>query len=139
MPIRPKNEPLPETCGDKRGTPTGFSRHYTAGETPCEPCRHARNAYARTLKSQSERRDARRETERARSRAHNALARLYPEDFARLKAEAYAAIAGSPTERCSNGHPRHTNTGYKNDRGGPRPYCKRCSKERREAKKIEGA
>lgn len=45
---RPKNDPLPETCGDKRGTYAGHGRHWRAGESPCGPCRTAANAYRRS-------------------------------------------------------------------------------------------
>lgn len=41
-------------CGDKKGTPAGSSRHYRAGERPCEECRLA-NAEASTKRGQERR------------------------------------------------------------------------------------
>jgi hypothetical protein len=81
---RPKNEPLPETCGDKRGTLTGKTRHQVAGELLCDACREAERAYQENYRKRRGTVPSQAAGQRVRNRALRALAREHPEDYRRL-------------------------------------------------------
>lgn len=73
------------TCGDKRGTRTGYNRHRRAGERPCDECRAVNNAYERERFAANPERVAHgRLLSKARSRALAALARRHPAEFQTL-------------------------------------------------------
>lgn len=64
------------------GTYAGFMRHYRRKETPCEPCRQARNTYmARYRESHPDAYDYDKRMTNARSRALWRLAKQYPQEF----------------------------------------------------------
>lgn len=68
------------TCG----TYGGYQSHMRRAETACEPCRQARNAYARSRRSvRPVRQDANRR-QAARMRAFRRLAAEFPERFSAL-------------------------------------------------------
>ena len=86
--MRPKNDPLPETCGSARGTVAGYGRHARRGEAPCARCRDAMNAYNRrkraTWESVPTTQAADRLRRKARARAWAALQRRHPDEFATI-------------------------------------------------------
>lgn len=93
MTTRPKNEPLPETCGDKRGTVTGHGRHRKAGEDPCPPCRKAHNKYAATWRQGRPKGQRAAVAQRLRQRALLALKRERPERYREILNQLWAAEA----------------------------------------------
>ena len=79
---RPRNDPLPETCRDAKGTVRGYGRHARRGEYPCDRCREAINAYNRQRRSGWGDEDFDTMRRKARARAWAALQRRHPDEFA---------------------------------------------------------
>lgn len=95
---RPKNDPLPETCREARGTVRGYGRHARRDEYPCPRCREAINEYNRQRRGGWESvpttRDADRLRRKARARAWAALQRRHADEFAALLRAEMARLWG---------------------------------------------
>lgn len=90
-----RNDPKPQTCGEKIGTLAGYSRHYRAGEYPCGRCKRARAKYLADLRSGAGGDEHRRQAI-ARSRAKSELVRRHREEFEALYRAAHAELTARP-------------------------------------------
>lgn len=86
-----KNDPLRETCGDKRGTNSGYTRHYRANERPCAQCAQAQADYLKRYRSGPGGDEHRRQAV-ARSRAKSQLVARHRDEFDALYRAAHAAL-----------------------------------------------
>lgn len=74
------------------GTPSGYVGHRNKGEQPCPACAQARSDYDKRLQTAPRAARRSRLSSRAQAKAYGHLARLYPEVYRSLYAEAKAEI-----------------------------------------------
>jgi len=79
----------------RHGTYAGYQSHRKDRETPCAPCRAANAAYTRRMRADDGRADRERRASRVRHRALWRLARIHPDEYARLVADEWAAEGAS--------------------------------------------
>lgn len=48
--LKPRQVPVGQACGEKRGMRAGYQRHYNAGQPACDPCRKAHADYGAVYK-----------------------------------------------------------------------------------------
>ena len=65
----------------RHGTPSGFSRHYDAGEEPCEACCSAKAEYDKKWRSSSDQTKKNRLRAKAQALALAALRRRHPAEY----------------------------------------------------------
>lgn len=82
-----KNDPLLSTCGDKIGTLTGVTRHRRANERPCRRCQKANREYHTQRGRLLDVAARRHQSQGARKRALQVLAKAHPEEFRRIYLE----------------------------------------------------
>jgi hypothetical protein len=85
-----KSDPFLHTCGDKRGTNTGYNRHFRAHEKPCSACARAAARYRKERRARYAGEHL--AYQRARARALRALARRHRAEFKVLMRTALADV-----------------------------------------------
>lgn len=81
----------------RHGTQSGWSKHQSLGERPCDPCYQAKQEYDARRRSAPEQTRRNRAAARAQQRAYSRLAHMYPALYAALYAEEKARIAAEDT------------------------------------------
>jgi len=76
----------------RHGTPSGFDRHQTLQETPCDPCKAGKAAYDARYAQREETKARKKILARARQMALEDLRRAHPQEYGNLLLAAQAEM-----------------------------------------------